>query len=69
VGFVALIFGGVLTAGTGGPGVVFLIFIFLIGMLNEWGVDADEEKERRDGKPKTLTRQQFSPRLKAKVGR
>jgi hypothetical protein len=34
---VALIFGGVLTAGTGAPGVVFLIFMFVIGMLNEWG--------------------------------
>jgi hypothetical protein len=34
---VALIFGGVLTAGTGAPGAVFLIFMFMIGMLNEWG--------------------------------
>jgi hypothetical protein len=34
---VALILGGVLTAGTGGPGAVFLIFVFVIGMLNEWG--------------------------------
>jgi hypothetical protein len=34
---VALIFGGALTAGTGGPGVVFLVFVFVIGMLNEWG--------------------------------
>jgi hypothetical protein len=34
---VALIFGGILTAGTGGPGVVFLIFVFAIGMLIEWG--------------------------------
>jgi hypothetical protein len=34
---VALIFGGVLTVGTGGPGVVFLIFVFTIGMLYEWG--------------------------------
>jgi hypothetical protein len=33
---VALIFGGVLSAGTGGPGAVFLIFVFAIGMLNEW---------------------------------
>jgi hypothetical protein len=30
---VALIFGGILTAGTGGPGVVFLIFVFVIGNL------------------------------------
>jgi hypothetical protein len=29
---VALIFGGVLTAGTGGPGVVFLTFVFVIGI-------------------------------------
>jgi len=34
---IALIFGGVLTAGTGAPGVVFLIFVFVIGALNEWG--------------------------------
>jgi hypothetical protein len=34
---VALIFGGVLTVSTGGPGVVVLIFVFAIGMLNEWG--------------------------------
>jgi hypothetical protein len=34
---VALIFGGVLTAGTGAPGLVFLIFMFVSGMLNEWG--------------------------------
>jgi hypothetical protein len=33
---VALIFGGVLTAGTGGPGVVFLTFVLVIGMANEW---------------------------------
>jgi hypothetical protein len=33
---VALIFGGVLTVGTGGPGAVFLIFV-AIGMLYEWG--------------------------------
>jgi hypothetical protein len=28
--------GGALTAGTGGPGVVFLIFVFVIGLLKEW---------------------------------
>jgi hypothetical protein len=33
----ALILGSVLTVGTGGPGVVFLIFVFAIGMLNKWG--------------------------------
>ena len=37
MGVVALILGGILTIGTGGPGVVFLIFVFAIGVLNEWG--------------------------------
>jgi hypothetical protein len=41
---VALIVGGVLTAGTGGPGVVFLIFVFVIGMLNEWGRGSGRRK-------------------------
>ncbi len=66
---VALIFGGILTAGTGGPGVVFLIFVFVIGMLNEWGRGNGRRERETQWKAEGINEKPFSPLLKAPLGR
>jgi hypothetical protein len=66
---VALIFGGVLTAGTGGPGVVFLIFVFLIGILNEWDRGRGRRERETRWKAEHTNETAVSPRLKEPAGR